>query len=77
MQQAVDAGVDYIAITGSPRALYEEALQAANAAGIPVISCNATDPPDPAAGLYTQCGDATMFRQQAEYLSQWIIDDSA
>jgi ABC-type sugar transport system substrate-binding protein len=76
VQQAVQAGVDYIAITGSPRALYEQELQAAHAAGIPVISCNATDPPDPEAGLVTQCGDATMFRQQALYLSRWMIKDS-
>lgn len=76
VRQAVEAGVDYIAITGSPRALYEEELEAAHAAGIPVISCNATDPPDPDAGLFTQCGDATMFRQQALNLSHWMINDS-
>jgi ABC-type sugar transport system substrate-binding protein len=77
VQEAVQEGVDFMAITGSPRALYEEQLQAADAAGIPVISCNATDPPDPDAGLVTQCGDATMFRQQALNLARWMINDSA
>ena len=76
VQEAIQEGVDFMAITGSPRALYEQELKAAKAAGIPVISCNSTDPPDPDAGLVTQCGDATMFRQQALNLSRWMINDS-
>lgn len=45
MQQAIDAGVDYIAISGSPAATYTATAAAAKAKGIPVLSCYATDEP--------------------------------
>jgi ABC-type sugar transport system substrate-binding protein len=48
MQQAINAGVDYIAITGQPPALFEPQLKEAKAAGIPIISGNDTTPPNPA-----------------------------
>ncbi len=44
-QQAIDAGVDYIASSGEARSLYEEQAQAAADAGIKILSCFDTEPP--------------------------------
>ena len=46
-QQAIDMGVDYIASTGLAIAQYQAQLDAANAAGIKVLSCFGTDDPSP------------------------------
>ena len=46
-QQAIDQGVDYIASTGLATAQYQAQLDAANAAGIGVLSCFGTDDPSP------------------------------
>ena len=76
MQQAIDAGVDYIAITGSPRAIYEEQLANARAAGIPVMECYATDEPDFDAGLYMMCSDSRNAGDAGAKLANWAIADS-
>src|SRR6187402_3074852 len=47
IQQAIDQGVDYIASTGLATAQYQSQLDAANAAGIGVLSCFGTDDPSP------------------------------
>lgn len=77
MQDAINRDVDYIAITGIPTDVFKPQLAAAKSAGIPVVSANAADsPPDPAAGLYAQFGDASTFVPAAESLAHWIIEDS-
>ena len=47
-QQALDQGVDYVAITGTQPALIQDQLDQANAAGIPTMSC--FDAAEPSAG---------------------------
>lgn len=75
-QQAIDAGVDYIAITGTPAALIQEQIDNARAAGIGFFSCYATDDPDPALNIFMQCGDDTNVSTIGGILSNWIIADS-
>ena len=45
MQQAIDAGADFIASSGTPRSLYEEQAMAAKEAGIKMLSCFDAEPP--------------------------------
>ena len=75
-QQAIDAGVDYIAISGTPAALIQEQIDAAKAAGIGFASCYATDDPSPDANILTQCGDDTSAAQAGRYISDWVISHS-
>jgi ABC-type sugar transport system substrate-binding protein len=74
-QQAIDQGVDYVAITGTAPALIQDQLDQANAAGIPTMSCfDATEPsPD---GYAMQCGDATAVALAGDLISNAIIADS-
>lgn len=74
-QQAIDQGVDYVAITGTPPALIQDQLDQANAAGILTMSCfDATEPsPD---GFAMQCGDATAVEAAGGLISNAIIADS-
>jgi ABC-type sugar transport system substrate-binding protein len=74
MQQAIDAGVDYIAITGQPPALYEPQLKQAKAAGIPIISGNDTTPPNPAEGVYTQFEDGRTYGKEAQQTVEWLLN---
>lgn len=81
VQQAIDQRVDYIFMTGAPMALIAEQLAAADAAGIPVLSCYGTDEPggrDGARnrGLYAQCGDQTSAIDDGRLLADWAIGDS-
>ena len=76
-QQALDLGADYIAITGSPPALYQDQLDAAAEAGIPVMSCyEITEPLQEENNIWTQCGDADNVRTVGRVLSNKIIVDS-
>ncbi len=74
-QQAIDQGVDYVAITGTPPALIQDQLDQANAAGILTMSCfDATEPsPD---GFAMQCGDASAVEVAGDLISNAIIADS-
>ncbi len=77
VQQALDAGVDYIAHTGSPLATAEEQIAAAQAAGVGYYSCYSTDIPDPENNnLFIQCGDTEGVFATGNLISQWIIADS-
>jgi ribose transport system substrate-binding protein len=76
-QQALDAGVDYIALTGVPLAAIEEQMAAAEAAGVPVFECFSTDVPGGEAnGLYAQCGGADSVGETGGTLANWVIEDS-
>jgi ABC-type sugar transport system substrate-binding protein len=76
MQQAINAGVDYIAITGQPPALYEPQLKEAKAAGIPIISGNDTTEPNPAEGVYTQFEDGRTYGKEAQQTVEWLLNDT-
>jgi ABC-type sugar transport system substrate-binding protein len=78
IEQALAQGADYIAHTGSPLATAEEAIANAAAAGVPYISCYATDVPDVANNnLLMQCGDSSGVFANGEHISNWVIVDSA
>jgi ribose transport system substrate-binding protein len=76
VQQAIDAKVDFIASSGLAIAQYQPQLDAAKAAGIPVLSCYGTDDPDPSTGLYMQCGDETFVEKSGPVMADWVIADS-
>lgn len=76
-QQAINKGVDFIAITGQPPAIYEQQVKEAKQAGIPIISANDTTPPEPENGVYTDLGDQSMFGQESEQIAQWMLNDAA
>ncbi len=76
-QQAIDAGVDFIASSGEAPALYEEQAQAAADAGIKILSCFDTTPPDgPNTNIWTQCGDASFVEKTGPLMANWAIVDS-
>ena len=76
-QQAIDAGVDYIALTGTPAALVQDQIDAAKAAGIGFFSCYSTDEPLGAENnIYMQCGDASAVFTTGEAIANWTIADS-
>lgn len=77
MQQAIDAGVDFIASSGEAPSLYEEQAQAAAAAGIKMLSCYDTTPPDgPNTNIWTQCGDTSFVEKTGPLMADWAIVDS-
>ena len=75
-QTAIDAKVDYIASTGLAIAQYKPQLDAANAAGIKVLSCYGTDDPSPTT-IQMQCGDETFVQKTGPVMADWAINDSA
>ena len=78
VQQALDRGVDYIAITGVPPALYQDQLDDAIDDKVPVMSCfELTVPKQEANGIWTQCGDALAVEATGYALSSKIIAESA
>src|SRR4051794_16502948 len=76
IQQAIDQKVDYIASTGLATAQYQAQLDAANAAGIGVLSCFGTDDPSPDT-IQMQCGDENFVSKTGPLMADWAIDDSA
>ncbi len=77
IQQAIDAGANYIAITGSPLALYKAQADAAKAKGIPIFSCYSTDDPDLANNnLGMQCGDELAVTATGGTVANWVVADS-
>ncbi len=76
-QQAIDLGVDYIAITGTPAALIQDQIDAAKEAGIAFFSCfDTTDPDGPTNNIWTQCGDDDAVVGTGGVLGNAIIADS-
>jgi len=77
MQQAIDAGADFIASSGVPRSLYEEQAMAAQEAGIKMLSCfDAEAPGGDETNIYMQCGDATFVAKTGTLMADWTIVDS-
>ncbi len=76
-QTAIDLGVDYIAITGTPLATIADQIDAAAAAGIGVFSCfDTTEPLGEENNVWSQCGDAANVTGTGNLLAQAIIADS-
>lgn len=75
-QQAIDAKVDFVAITGTPAATIQAQIDAAKAAGIGFGSCYSTDRPSAEANILIQCGDDTGVKVNGSIIANWIIADS-
>lgn len=76
-QQAIDLGVDYIAITGTPAAAIQDQIDTAAEAGIAFMSCfETTDPDGPNNNIWTQCGDDDDVYGNGNLLANAIIADS-
>jgi ribose transport system substrate-binding protein len=76
MQQAVDAGADFIAISGQPVSAIETALAAAKAAKIPVFAMFGENEADPATGIVAVVGGLDLTADNAERLGDFVIADS-
>lgn len=80
MQQAIDEGVNYIAIVGDASALYAPQLKNAQAKGIPVMSCYDDTPPTGSlsgSGPYYQCGGTPTAQSGGRLLADWAITHSS
>jgi hypothetical protein len=76
-QQAIDAGVNYIASSGLAPGLYKAQAAAAKAKGIKILSCYDTTVPDPAnSNIYSQCGDTSFVKKTGPLMADWAIADS-
>lgn len=75
IQQAIDAGVNYIFTTGAPEALFPEQMEEAHKKGIQILSCFGTDEPKPT-GFFAQCGGPEAEEHNGELLADWAIGDS-
>jgi ribose transport system substrate-binding protein len=76
-QQAIDLGVDYIAITGTPPALVQDQITAAQDAGIAFFSCfDTTDPDGPNNNIGTNCGDDDAVTSAGDLIANAVIADS-
>lgn len=73
-QQALDQKVDGIAIGGAPRALYEDQLAAAAAAGIPVIQDSTADTPTD--GITAVIDGPNQVAEWGKMNAAWIAEDS-
>ncbi|MFM7745526.1 MAG: sugar ABC transporter substrate-binding protein [Actinomycetota bacterium] len=80
VQQAIDWGADYITITGSPLALFQEQFDAAVAKGIKFAFGYTTEDPQTVdggiEGLLTTMGDDTSVFTNGGRMASWIIADS-
>jgi ribose transport system substrate-binding protein len=76
-QQAIDAGVDYIATSGLPLAAIEEQVAQAKAAGIPIFEVYSTDAPGgDENNLFSQIGGSASVGVGGDVLADWVIADS-
>jgi ribose transport system substrate-binding protein len=78
-QQAIDAGANYIAISGSPYATYKDQAEAAEKKGIKVVSCYGAMPenaPGPGKNLLNQCGDENFVQKTGPAMANWMTVDS-
>jgi len=76
IQQAIDAGVDYISLTGVPVAAYKAQADAAKAKNIPILECYATDAPSVESNVLMQCGDESFVKKTGPIMADWAIADS-
>ncbi len=75
-QQAIDLGVDYVAISGTAPALIQDQLDQAKELGIPLLSCFDTTVPSADNNILIQCGDATFVEYLAGVGANAVIADS-
>lgn len=78
VQQAVDQGVDYIAISGTDIASFEQAANAAKAKGIPIIDMYSSNPATGKDGndIYAVISDTKATQTLARQLVDFEIADS-
>jgi ribose transport system substrate-binding protein len=77
VQQAIDAGVDYISTTGYPTDLFKVQMAEAKSRGIPMFLCYSTDvPKGPENNLYSDCNDATAAEAYAHAMADHLAVDS-
>jgi ABC-type sugar transport system substrate-binding protein len=76
MQQAVDAGADFIAISGQPETAIATALAAAKAKDIPVFAMFGENAADPDKGVVAVVGGLNTTAANSENLADWMISDS-
>ena len=77
MQQAIDAGADYVAVSGQTTDILGAALDAAKAADIPVIDMYSTDEVGGASnGIYANIGGPAYSEASFPYLADYVISDS-
>jgi ABC-type sugar transport system substrate-binding protein len=77
MQQAVQGGADYIAVSGQTADILGQGLDAAKAANIPVIDMYSTDEARLAEnGLYANVGGPEFSRVTARALTDFVVSDS-
>ncbi len=77
IQQAIDAGVDYIATTGYPIDLFKQQMSQAKSKGIPLFLCYSTDvPAGPGNNLYSDCNDASAADVYARAMADFLAVDS-
>lgn len=76
MQQAVDAGADYIAISGQPVTAVEQALASAKAAEIPVYAMFGENVSDPETGIVGVVGGLDLTADNAQRLGDFMISES-
>ena len=77
IQQALDAGVDYVATTGFPVALFKQQMAEAKTKGVGAFLCFSTDvPAGPANNLYSDCYDATAAGAYAKAMADYLIVQS-
>ena len=76
MQQAVDAGADFIAISGQPITAFETALAAAKGKNIPVFTMFGENEADPDKGIIAVVGGLNTTASNAQNLADYMISDS-
>jgi ribose transport system substrate-binding protein len=77
VQQAIDAGVDYISTTGFPMDLFKVQMAEAASRGIPLFLCYSIDvPKGPENNLYSDCYDATAAQAYADAMADHLAVDS-
>jgi ribose transport system substrate-binding protein len=77
MRQAVNAGADYIAVSGQTVSTLGQGLEAAKAKHIPVFDMYSTDPVQGASnGIYANIGGPAFSQKSEALLSDFIIADS-
>lgn len=77
IQQAIDAKVDYINITGISMDLYKPQMNEAKSRGIPLFQCYTTDAPaGPENNLYSDCYDSSAADVYGRAMADWMTVDS-
>jgi len=76
MQQAVDAGADFIAVSGQPISAMETALAAAKAKNIPVFAMFGENEIDVDKGIVGVVGGLNQTAANAQNISDFMISDS-